>query len=101
MERRKIRSRRQWAEIIGEQERSGLSAKDFCLGKSIGLANFYQWRRRARDEVSGAEGKMYASESFIDMGQIGSAGVAASNGVNPWVVTLDLGEGFKLTLERG
>ena len=54
------------------------------------------WRRVLRTNGTGTTGG-----SFIDMGQIDSPGVAASTGLSPWVVTLDFGEGFKLTLQRG
>lgn len=47
MGRRQRRSQRQWEEIIGAQERSGLSARAYCKAESIGTASFYQWRRRA------------------------------------------------------
>ena len=101
MGRQKRRSRGQWEEIIVEQQRSGLSARDYCEAKSIGPASFYQWRRRLGDAVFGAEGGIDSRGSFIDMGQIGSSGVSGATGVSAWVVTLDLGEGLKLTLERG
>ena len=100
MERRTQRSRGQWEEIIGEQERSGLSARRFCQGKAIGLASFYQWRRLLRDAVSGTDGGIDSRGSFIEMGHIGSSGVVAAPVVSPWVVTLDFGEGFTLTLQR-
>ena len=101
MERHKRRSRGQWEELVGDQERSGLSAKDFCKGKTIGLASFYQWRGRLREKESRSKGGIESKGSFIDMGQINSAGVSAPTGVSPWVVTLDMGDGFKLTLQRG
>ena len=101
MGRRQRRSQRQWEKIIGEQERSGLSARAYCKAESIGTASFYQWRRRLGDAVSGVKGGTDSRESFLDMGPIGSSGVSAATGVSPWVVTLDLGEGFKLTLKRG
>ena len=103
MERRVRRGREAWASIVDEQERSGLSAKDFCQRESIGLASFYLWRRRlggssSEIQVSGIE----STRSFIDMGQLASsADRSIPTSSNPWVVTLDLGEGCKLTLQRG
>lgn len=101
MERSKRRSPGQWAEIVGEQERSGRSVRDFCEGRSIGLASFYQWRRRVRDTGPGSDVGVGAKGSFIDMGQIGSSGDSASAGGRSLVVTLDLGEGATLTVRRG
>jgi len=100
MERGKQRSRGQWEAIIDEQERGGLSASDYCRDKSIGLSSFYHWRRRLGDTPSGSRSAMDSPESFIDMGRIGSSGVSTPASVSPWVVTLDFGEGFKLTLQR-
>ncbi len=103
MARRKRKGRNQWKEIVGEHERSGLSARNFCRRKSIGLASFYEWRRRFRESDAGSGREMGAKETFIDMGQISSSGVpaSASADASPWVVTLDMGEGLKLTLQRG
>jgi hypothetical protein len=101
MGRRKRRSQRQWEEIIDKQERSGLSARAYCKAESIGPTSFYHWRRRLGDAVSGVKGGIDSGGAFLDIGQIGSSGVSAATGVSPWVVTLDLGEGFKLTLKRG
>jgi hypothetical protein len=100
MERRQRRSIEQWAEIIGEQTRSGLTAKEFCKNQSIGLPSFYQWRRRLRDGDNAITEKVEAKEAFIDVGQIGAAITPEADSA-PWVVTLDLGDGLKLTLQRG
>ena len=72
MERHKRRSRGQWEELVGDQERSGLSAKDFCKGKTIGLASFYQWRGRLREKESRSKSGIESKGSFIDMGKIDS-----------------------------
>ncbi len=101
MARNKRRDRGQWKEIIGEQERSGLNARAFCREKSIGLANFYTWRRRFRDTDAGSGGGIEAKGTFIDMGQIGYSDVPTPADVSSWVVTLDMGDGLKLTLQRG
>jgi len=127
MEQRKTRSRMEWLDIVGQQEESGLSARAFCQARAVGLASFYQWRRRLRDEVPVAAGKTDAASGnngagktksaggiepsepsgetespgvFIDMGQVASSGVEPATGGGRWVVTLDLGEGLKLTLRR-
>ena len=41
----------QWAERIAEQERSGLSVKQFCKERGVSEYSFYTWRKRlARKE---------------------------------------------------
>ncbi len=101
MEKARRRGSREWADIVSEQERSGLSAIGFCKERSIGPASFYQWRRRIRDAGAGPDAGVVAKGSFIDMGQVGESDVTASVGASPWIVTLDLGGGLKLTLQRG
>ena len=38
----------QWGERIAEQERSGLSVRQFCRGQGLKEHSFYAWRRRLR-----------------------------------------------------
>src|SRR2546427_5663830 len=38
----------QWAERIAEQERSGLSVKQFCKERGFSEYAFYTWRKRLR-----------------------------------------------------
>jgi len=40
--------REQWAERIAEQERSGLSVKQFCKERGFSEYAFYTWRKRLR-----------------------------------------------------
>jgi hypothetical protein len=100
MERSKRRGRGEWEKIVGEQAGSGLSAAAFCRDKAIGLASFYHWRQRLRKMVSGPVVEIDSAGTFIDMGQIDSSAGSVSTGGQAWIVTLDLGEGFKLTLQR-
>ena len=39
----------QWAERIAEQERSGLSVKQFCKEQGFSEYAFYTWRKRLRN----------------------------------------------------
>ena len=91
MERRKRKSSQAWRRIIGEQEKSGLAARKYCSRKNICVSSFYQWRRRLSEK----------DESFIDMGRLNTPDVSASADESPWVVRLDFGDGFKLTIQRG
>ena len=38
----------QWRERVAEQERSGLSVKQFCEQRGLTLWSFYDWRKRLR-----------------------------------------------------
>jgi hypothetical protein len=40
----------QWRERIGEQERSGLCARQFCKERGLAEHAFYGWRRRLRKQ---------------------------------------------------
>jgi hypothetical protein len=103
MERRKQRSRSEWWRIIGEQEQSGLAVAAFCRREAIGVSSFYRWKGLLADE-GGREVESEA-RSFIDMGQVGVPGdtaVAMSAAeASSLVVTLELGDGARLTLKRG
>ena len=35
-----------WRRVLARQIKSGVSAKEFCFRKGIGLSSFYAWRRR-------------------------------------------------------
>ena len=40
----------QWRERIAEQQRSGLSIKQFCKQQGIAEHSFYDWRKRLREK---------------------------------------------------
>jgi len=40
----------QWRERIGEQERSGVSVKQFCKERGLTEYSFYSWRKRLRQK---------------------------------------------------
>ncbi len=103
MTQRVRRDRRQWKKIIAEQAVSGLSARSFCQQESVGLVSFYQWRQRLSDEGTGSltDDQTQKSPSFIDVGPLEGGGGERPTGGSGFSLTLDLGEGLKLTLERG
>ncbi len=96
------RSREQWAEVIESQSHSGLSAKKYCQQESIGLASFYQWRKRIVNEEPERPVDTSVKEGpFIDMGQLRTDGTDMSFRENGITISLDLGGGLKLTVRRG
>lgn len=101
MERIKRRNKAQWVDIIAEQEKSGMSAKVFCSERSIGLASFYQWRRRiSNDELDASPEKR--GEKFIEMGRFETSEQSPmTDATSRWTVTLELGGGMRLKLETG
>jgi hypothetical protein len=49
-EERAATKNEQWREQIGEQERSGLSVKQFCKEQGFTEYSFYAWRKRLRGQ---------------------------------------------------
>ena len=64
MKRRQRRSREAWGRVIGEQQRSGLAAAEFCRRQDVGISSFSQWKQRLADE--GERGGAAVQQSFID-----------------------------------
>lgn len=91
MERRKKQGLQEWNKIIGEQEKSGLTAREYCRRRDIGVSSFYRWRQRLSEQ----------DESFIDIGQFNTPEKIEPSDRKPLAVTLDFGDGFKLTIRRG
>ena len=48
IEKRTATKNDQWHERIAEQERSGLSVKQFCKERGLTECSFYAWRKRLR-----------------------------------------------------
>jgi putative transposase len=94
------RSRQEWERIVKDQASSGLSARKYCDQKSIGLASFYEWRRRLSTGesllIDGKEGK-----SFIDIGQLGGTGGDSTVIGNGLELTVELGGGLRIVVRRG
>ena len=100
MEQKKRRNRGEWEQIVKEQAESGYSAKKFCQERAIGLASFYQWRRRMKGLASASKTGIESTGAFIDMGKINPEKVPAETNQSAWMVTLDLGAGLRLELRR-
>ena len=102
MGQRVQRGEAKWAEIVSAQERSGLSARSYCLQESIPPGLFYKWRGRLQNTTSRpAENENREHGGFIDMGKLTSAArMKSSDGVGPLELTLDFGDGFTVTVRR-
>ena len=48
MEKQQAERRKYWQGLIGEQEASGRSIRDFCRERNLGEHSFYWWRRVVR-----------------------------------------------------
>ena len=48
-ERSSASPRDQWRERLAEQERSGISIKQFCAERGFSAWSFYSWRKRLRE----------------------------------------------------
>ena len=57
--RRSAEKEQFWRLVISEQQRSGLSIKEFCKQQAVSEASFYAWRReiRNRDQPPAPLGK--------------------------------------------
>ena len=104
MKRRKMRSREEWERIVKEQAESGVAVAEFCGREDVGKSSFYHWKRRL---VGGFEGEAALSGgSFIDMGRVAVESSASGGGElatvhhGVLVVTMDMGNGASLTIER-
>ena len=45
-----------WRMVVQMQGESGLSVRRFCEREGLGQASFFAWRRKLRQEATGAEG---------------------------------------------
>ena len=50
IEEKAVPNKEQWRERIAEQERSGVSVKQFCQTRGIREHLFYYWRKRLREQ---------------------------------------------------
>ena len=100
MEQKKRLSRGEWEQLVGEQAKSGSSAKRFCEERSIGLASFYQWRSRIVGSGTKSKNKVQSAGTFIDMGKMNTGKAPVETEAGGWNVTLNLGGGLKLELRR-
>ena len=48
---KKIGRSEDWGERIAEQERSGVSVKQFCAEQGCTEQSFYRWRKRLRKQI--------------------------------------------------
>ena len=84
----------EWQSVLEQFETSGLSVTAFCAERGIGSASFYQWRKRL--SVSEATEAPNETSPFIDVSALAAQATSA-----PWLVELELGNGFILRLNRG
>ena len=80
---RVVRSATEWAAIMADFERSGLSRRAFCESRELSLKTFANWRHRLG--ATGGKG------SFVEL---------APPAVSGWDVELELGDGVVLRVRR-
>ncbi len=93
------RTQNEWQSLVKEQADSGLSAKAFCANHGIGLASFYQWRKRLTTDGTDV---LFDDEQlpFVDVSALASQ-VSQKADAPAWLVELELGNGLVLRLNRG
>jgi len=88
MKRYTRRTPEQWKSLVSEQQKSELSAPQFCRQFDIAYASFSKWKNRiVNDEIDKPE----TLPAFIEVEP--EAGVK-----NNWAVELDLGTGMVLRI---
>lgn len=78
----------QWANLINEQQASGVPVDVFCVRKGVGTSTFTKWRRRLLDDADPS------SHRPVDKGRGFVEAVPPSNAV----VSLVLAGGVRLEL---
>ncbi len=84
---RVIRSRAQWAELIAEQQQSGLTIAEFTRQRKLSETCFYRWKGEFRRESATAV--VNAPVSFVEV----VPEAPSSTGAAAW---LELGGGMTL-----
>jgi transposase-like protein len=77
-----------WRRVVAEQAESTLSAAAFCRERKISLLQFYQWRRRFRNQQS--EGRSTGFVELLPCSQDQQSGIR-----------LRLGEELAIEVDRG
>jgi transposase-like protein len=81
------RSRADWEQLVAAYERRTVTRRAFCVEASVAPSTLDYWRRKLKNEGSGAPG-------FIELAAAGEAGRSG------WEVELALGDGVVLKLAR-
>ncbi len=94
------RSAAQWRELIAEQLRSGLSAKQFCAENDLGYPSFQNWKNKLSAERSAEAAAPDSQAAFIELTSPMIQRLATDNGsaLPVWLVELDLGGGICLRI---
>ena len=89
MEARAATKKDQWRERIAEQERSGLSVKQFCGERRLTECSFYAWRKRLRKKepvrfalVEGAALQEPATKALLELVLTNGARLRIGTGVD-------------------
>jgi hypothetical protein len=75
-----------------------MTAAAFCRKAGIGVMSFYQWKRRLSEAVDTNTAK--EAEPFIELGRVDGPVPSFVGRARTLVVTVDLGDGARLTVER-
>lgn len=86
-----------WESVLGEHERSGLSATEFCRQRQIGAWQFYYWRRQLRGPARPGPGVAGdAGSGFVELVSRDGSGDCGGAGV-----TIRLCDGRSVVVARG
>jgi hypothetical protein len=90
--------KKHWEKVLSAQTQSGLTVAAFCKKENIGVASFYQWKRRLG--AAACPSSIPATGAFLELGSLDDTVTRSQTNTRPWMVTLDFGEGLRLTLQR-
>lgn len=91
MPNRPYRSRSEWQDLLNEFASLDVSAQQFCNERGLGYASFIRWRKLLSSRTN------KPAASFVDLSSLAAP---ASDAGSTWNITLDLGDGVVLQLER-
>lgn len=87
------RSRDEWAQLVAEQQQSGLSQQAFCEQRGVVLSSFRNWKRRLADAPTAD--RRDAGGNWLELPVR-----LSDKGTVGWDIELELGDGLCLRLRR-
>lgn len=88
------KTREQWAELIDQQENSGLTILEFCQQYDVGFASFGKWKRRL-NPATAHNAHQNEKAAFIEVSLDRPPTPIAQGAAT---ITLTIGSGITLTI---
>lgn len=87
----------QWQKIIDQQQASGMSQKDFCRDRNIGLSTFTNWKRKLGGKATATPKETLTppDEAWIEI-----PSATREVATQPWHLELELPGGVTLRMRQ-